>query len=163
MIGHRATVVVALLAMAGLSGCAGVSATKPTPSPTVAQSKQQRAAVSDGVVTLDEYRAGFDRYQACLARAGFELVDPHLDEHDLMDSGVPDAAVRSGVDEKCYRYNWEAVDTLWQIAHEDSSESAQIVRACLESKGVDPRDAYADNLDLMQELGIDITECGAVG
>lgn len=153
---------VALFVMA-LSGCQAASPA-PTPSATgSAASDQQREALADGKVTWDEYKAGFDAYRGCLEKAGYELVSPHVDEFRLMDFGVPDAAVQSGVDDKCYRLHYSGVDDAWQIAHLDESETAQTVKSCLSAAGISPKKRYSDNLDLLEEHGIDVEKCSAEG
>ncbi|GIT78934.1 hypothetical protein LLS1_06030 [Leifsonia sp. LS1] len=119
-------------------------------------------ALDDGDVTWDEYEAAFKAYEACLARHGYELDQPHI-SGDLMDFGVPSAAVDSGVDDTCYAFNWAQVDQAWQIAHEDTSESAQIVAECLRSHGIVPSEKYTENLERLRGNGIQLGDCPADG
>jgi hypothetical protein len=137
-----------------LAGCTATPGTPPSTS--VAISSEQIAALEDGTITWDEYEQGFNDYRSCLRDAGYELVEPHR-ERDVFAAGVPDAAVASGVNDTCYAFTWEQVDVAWQLAHEDSSETAEIVASCLRSKGIEPRPKYKDNLRLMEEhrLAID--------
>ncbi|MEV8358249.1 hypothetical protein [Microbacterium sp. NPDC076895] len=86
----------------------------PTVSPV---STEQSQALADGVVTEDEYREGFARFEACLAEAGFALyaVD---DTAPIIDYSVPGEAVWSGDDERCYSSEFVGLDIEWQISHE---------------------------------------------
>lgn len=145
-----------------LLGCSG-SAGSPTRSAVQpAISSQQKEALADGAVNWDEYQVSFQAYQACLSRKGYELVNPTV-KGELMDFGVPAAAVDSGADDECYQYNWAQVDQVWQIAHEDTSESAQIVANCLRSKGITPKAEYTANLELLRDHGIDLADCPVNG
>ncbi|ROS52689.1 hypothetical protein [Frigoribacterium sp. PhB24] len=145
-----------------LSGCSGAAET-PSDSPgEAAVSQQQVDALRDGDVTWDEYQTGFAAYQACLSKEGYELVDPHIAD-DLMDFAVPGAAVESGADDTCYQYNWSKIDDVWQVAHQDTSASARLVAACLEANGITPRQKYTDNVELLNENGIDVSGCPVNG
>jgi hypothetical protein len=72
----------------------------------------QAAALADGVVTHEEYLAAFQRFADCMAEAGFDIhgeVDGRL-----MSYSVPDAAVLSGDDHRCYGAEFLEVDVRWQ-------------------------------------------------
>lgn len=86
----------------------------PTVSPV---STEQSQALADGVVTEDEYREGFARFEACLAEAGFALyaVD---DTAAIIEYSVPGEAVWSGDDERCYSSEFVGLDIEWQVSHE---------------------------------------------
>lgn len=73
-------------------------------------SAQQSAALADGVVTDDEYRAGWDRYAACLLDAGFDIGRSPGNS-----PGVPVEAADSGVDMTCYVSEFEQLDMAWQL------------------------------------------------
>lgn len=76
------------------------------------QSQAQVDALSDGVVTYDEFRTGFDRYAACLLAAGFDI---HGTENGkLMDAAIPGEAVDSGADMACYVAEFRQLDIEWQ-------------------------------------------------
>ena len=159
---QRLPAVVVVVVAATLSGCSGAAET-PSSSPSLAAiSRQQVDALQDGDVTWDEYQTGFAAYQACLSKEGYELVDPHIAD-DLMEFSVPGTAVESGADDACYQYNWSQIDDAWQIAHQDTSASARLVAACLEANGIKPEQKYTDNVDLLNENGIDASECPADG
>jgi len=155
-------VLMAGLLVGSLVGCSGPAAVSAHSTDEPSISRQQKEALKGGVITWDEYQTAFKAYQACLSKKGFQLVDPHF-KNDLMDFGVPAAAVDSGADDKCYSYNWAQVDQAWQIAHEDTSESAQIVANCLRAKGITPVEKYTDNLELLKHNGIDVGDCPTVG
>jgi hypothetical protein len=86
--------------------------TRPAP---VEASAAQAAALADGIVDEAEYRAGLDRYIACMAEAGFTV--------DVLDTAEPIAryvigndAVLDGADERCYAAEFREIDIEWQIS-----------------------------------------------
>lgn len=139
-----------------LSGCAPeTTAERPTEKSI---SNQQRDALADRTVTFDEYQTGFDAYRACLQQHGIELQDVGMDG-DLIDFRIPGEP--SEDDQDCYSFNWEQVDDAWQMAHQDSSPSAEVVKRCLEHFGTVPKAGYADNLALLTTLGKTVADCPA--
>ncbi|QSB23251.1 hypothetical protein [Curtobacterium sp. 24E2] len=161
MIRGLLAVAIATSVAALLCSCSGTAPEPSRSQSAAAISQQQRTALDDGAVTWDEYKSGFDAYQACLSEAGYQLMDPQVDEFQLMDFGIPDAAVQSGTEKKCYQLYWAQLDGAWQAAHEDSSESAEIIKACLESNGVTPAGKYTDNVKLMQKHNVDLSQCAS--
>lgn len=159
---QRLLAVAVVVVAATLSGCSGAAETPSDLPSEAAVSQQQVDALRDGDVTWDEYQTGFAGYQACLSKEGYELVDPHITD-DLMEFAVPGAAVSSGADDTCYQYNWSKIDDVWQVAHQDTSASARLVAACLEANGITHRQKYTDNVDLLGENGIDVSECPVDG
>lgn len=87
-----------------------------TPAP-VSMSTAQDDALADEIVTEDEYRAGFARYEACLAEAGYALhaVD---ETSKVIEFSIPAEAVSTGDDERCYSSEFARLDVLWQISQE---------------------------------------------
>lgn len=86
--------------------------------PTLESSAAQSAALSDGIVDEAEYRAGLDRYIACMAEAGFTV--------DVLDTAGPVAqyvigndAVIDGADERCYVAEFRELDMQWQISQQE--------------------------------------------
>jgi hypothetical protein len=81
-------------------------------------SAQQAADVADGVVTPTEYVSAYNRFDACMAEAGYpQIVVPeagtpltHGPNYDPRESIVADTV--------CYPREFEQVDTLWQDAHQ---------------------------------------------
>jgi hypothetical protein len=87
------------------------------------QSEAQVEALADGVVTHDEFRAGFDRYAACLLAAGFEISGTDVGQQ--MIAAIPSEAVDSGADLTCYVAEFREVDMEWQIAHQEPDDTQQ--------------------------------------
>jgi hypothetical protein len=80
-------------------------------------SADQQAALADGEVTRDEYRAGFERYRTCLEGEGYSLVGVDT-SNTIFNFGVPGPAVDSGVDAQCYEAEFRELDMAWQISNE---------------------------------------------
>jgi hypothetical protein len=76
-------------------------------------SHEQSAAVADGKVTEDEYRAGFDRYRECMSASGFAVDVVDADETAIRYVSS-DASVQSGVEGRCYAAEFALVDVAWQ-------------------------------------------------
>lgn len=88
--------------------------------PLPEQSAQQRAELSDGVVTRPEYAAAFNRYLGCLAALGHDAGGfEQREDYDRFLFGPPGAAVDDGSDEICYTREFKDVDTLWQMSLEE--------------------------------------------
>ncbi len=83
------------------------------PAVAPAPSAQQSAAIADGSVTEEEYRAGFDRYVRCVADGGHS-VDVHDATGTVIWYGNSGASVQSGVEGRCYASEFALVDTAWQ-------------------------------------------------
>ena len=77
------------------------------------RSSEQTAALSDGVVTREEYLAGFQRFADCMADAGYpvEMIDTSGENVDYRLSNV---SVGTGTDEDCYVPEFETLDIAWQ-------------------------------------------------
>ena len=78
-------------------------------------SAEQTDALADGIVDEAEYRAGLNRYIACMAEAGFTI--------DVLETGepivryvVPGEAVTDGADERCYVSEFRDLDIAWQVS-----------------------------------------------
>ena len=124
-----------------------------------AASRQQAAEISDRRITPDEYHASFRRYRECLRAGGYDLRDVRVESDGLYQFGVPDAAVRAGVDEECYLTHWKLVDNLWQIAMQDRSQTTQALRDCLTRRGIAPREDREGIDQQMREAGIAFPDC----
>ena len=100
--------------------------------PRIAEpSAQQAAETADGVVTLDEYTAAFNRLQACSAQAGTPMgVVPLTWVADGLWTGRPTPGATgpwylystpsSGLaafDTQCYPREFADVDGIWQTEH----------------------------------------------
>ena len=121
-------------------------------------SADQKAALADKKVTYDEYLAGWNRYVACEADAGYTVTK--TDETNQVISGqVPDGAVQSGVDAKCYDAEFAQIDTIWQISREDTSPQANAFRECLEAHNVKPAKTERKMIEQLESNGIDRDAC----
>ena len=94
----------------------GEESYEPTYGELSAAGPAQRRAVEDSRVTEAEYRAGFERYRACLADQGF-LLGVADGTGPIISYTVPGAAVDSGVDQPCYERHFRLVDIMWQSKH----------------------------------------------
>lgn len=130
------------------------SAEHPVPPSSAAQTE----AMADGVVTREEYVAGWDRYNACLNGAGYYIVGGDR-EAPFMTGGIPSAAVDDGTDRRCYEPEYMLIDMNWQLAREDESESTEYLRECLREFGIEP--AYKTEAVVQQfaDNGIDYADC----
>ena len=132
------------------------AASSPTSSPD--QSDALRAAVARGGVEHDDYIQGFQRYSSCLRDSGHEIV--MLGEKGpLLDYAIPESAVTSGDDERCYLREFEPVDTAWQLLNEETSEWAETLRGCLRDRGVEPTGSVTDMEQQLVDSGSDAVAC----
>lgn len=93
-----------------------------------------------------------------MADGGFDIL-VNGESFDLIDYAIPVEANEAGVDEPCYRAEFEQVDTVWQLAHEDTSYTAEVFRECLAERGVDPADTVEAMHGQLTEAGIDAGDC----
>lgn len=124
-------------------------------------STEQQTEMADGVVTSEEYHEAFRRFSACMADAGFEIV-VHGEKYDLIEIGIPDAAVEAGVDATCYDSEWKLVDMQWQLDHFDTSYTAEVARQCLLDHGLEVPERYSDMVTLLEENGVSSDDCPPV-
>ena len=130
------------------------AAEKPIPPSSEAQAE----AMADGIVTREEYVAGFDRYVACMAGAGYH-VDGGNRTATLISYSIVAAAVDDGTDQLCYDPEYKDIDMTWQIAHVDESETTQLLRDCLTAHGVTPAYPSAEVDQQLKDNGIDPRDC----
>ena len=121
-------------------------------------SAEQAAALSDGVVTEAEYRAGFDRYQQCMTNAGHPLQFVN-DTGVIVEYSNSGAAVQSGVEGDCYALEFYQLDMNWQVANEYESNTNIALRACLEAAGLTPAGTASEVWEQIEENNIDPIEC----
>ena len=126
--------------------------------PKISTSAQQKAALADGKVDYDEYQAGWRRYVACNAKAGYTITQTG-EVNQVISGQIPDAAVDSGVDRKCYEGEFKQIDMIWQTARIETSPAAAKFRECLSAKGETPEATYAGMVQQLQDLGIDPSTC----
>ncbi len=105
--------IVAATATAALATGGVVAARQGLPDPTRyaqdARSTEQVAAVSDEVVTFDEYQAGFRRFAACMEANGRPISNVEFDQATQLYRWEYD-----GVDD-CYERELYALDVTWQL------------------------------------------------
>ena len=119
-------------------------------------SAEYQAAVADGVITRDEYLAGFERYVACLADASYTLQSINT-ESEIISYAIPGEVVDSGVEHQCYQREFYEIDMFWQVAH--PQQSAEQMAAFVD--GVVSRAEYLAGFDRFVEcltpLGITVS------
>jgi len=123
-----------------------------------AQSPAQQQALADGVVTADEYSAGFDRFAACMAEMGSPVI--RIDRSGTVyDYSITEDAVSTGLDVQCYVAEFEQIDMDWQIANQDTSASTQILRDCLAARGIEPAYRTEEVVQQLRDAGVDLSAC----
>ena len=131
------------------------AADQPKPEPSAAQ----QAEMADGVVTYEEYHAAFDRFSQCMSDAGYPLMGAGP-LGDLMNYATSNEAYLAGVDQQCYIAEFMTVDSTWQVAHEDTSETAQFLRDCLAEHGIEPPQTMEEIHAALDDAGISFEDCG---
>jgi hypothetical protein len=160
---RRALLVVATsLATTVLLAACSSAETSPSPTPTITaaapMSAAQKAAVADGKVTYAEYQAGFRRYVACEAKAGY-IVSSSGQLNEVYQYLVPAPAVKSGVDARCYASEFKEIDTIWQLSRADTSPQAAAYRVCLIKAGITPAKTETEMYFQLRKAKIDPTKC----
>ena len=130
------------------------SAEHPVPPTSVAQAE----AMADGVVTREEYVAGFDRFVACMSGGGYH-VDGGNRDGTFINYAIPGASVDDGTDRRCYEPEYMLIDMSWQAAHQDESESTEFLRECLREHGIEPAYPSAEVDQQLADNGIDVIDC----
>jgi hypothetical protein len=98
--------------------------------PVVRQSPAQRAAVADGKVTRDEYLAGYNRYSGCMSALGHPIGTVPESAVEIS-YAIADDGVNPGADATCYRREFTAVDSGWQIEVEQTPIAVASMTECL--------------------------------
>ena len=81
-------------------------------------STEQREAMADGVVTREEYVAGFQRFVTCIEAGGWHVDGDWVGDNETVISyALPSGAVDDGTERNCYGPEFEELDTAWQQAH----------------------------------------------
>lgn len=86
---------------------------------------ESEAALADGEVTAAEYRAGFDRFVACMAEWGVTVSADFASEGRIFYSLPGDDRIR-GAEHVCYGTEFRDLDIAWQLAHPQRSEAATL-------------------------------------
>lgn len=164
-------ILVALALMVTLSGCSNdeevpeagtVAVHNPEPEPffpeleSVPMSAEQQAALADGIVTEEEYLAGFDRYRACVRDRGFDLE--LVERRGPFMSYAHSEEARPDADE-CFWREYQELDTSWQLGHQEDTEQFAAVNYCLEVEGHATGSTMAEAENLLAEAGITFPDC----
>lgn len=123
-----------------------------------AQSQAQLDALADGTVTAQEYDAGFERFASCMAGAGHPLGSIFKGT-TVYRYVMSSEAVSTGTDVQCYEAEFMEIDSTWQIANADTSESTEFLRQCLRDNGIEPAYPAVEVDRQMREAGIDPRDC----
>lgn len=81
-------------------------------------SAAQQEALADGIVTRDEYAAGYQRYVACMAELGF-VVDGRDTGEGIIGYVIPGSTGNSGAANRCYEAEFYQLDSTYQVSLED--------------------------------------------
>ena len=119
-----------------------------------AQAKQ----LEQSSISYDDYKTAYRRYAACLAAKGYTLMD-NGESNKVLQFGVPDAAVVSGVDDECLNFEFEWIATIWEFGRADYSSQAKAYAVCLEKAGIKPKAKESDKYDQLVRANIDTDEC----
>jgi hypothetical protein len=124
-------------------------------------SAEQVRAISDGIVTEDEYRAAFERYRACMSDAGVELH--MLPEQDgRIDFGIPESGLATS--DICYELEFFEVDLEWQTRKDPATEEIrEYWRTCVEELGLEPAPTSHRMMLRIRDAGIDLQRCREFG
>lgn len=140
-------------------GAQQLSANGSAGSAAMAASPAVQEILSDGSVTIDEYESAFRDYASCMNEAGFSVAQHEPDANGVINYSISNEAVANGVDDECYDEHYNAVDTAFQVAREDSSSSAESLRECLRAEGIDPAETMTALLKQFESRGLDLGDC----
>lgn len=121
-------------------------------------SLEQGAALADQQVTKEEYDAAFRRYQSCMQNLGYELIDVRL-SYGVWNYSTDQAMEDDPEAQRCLTEEFGQVDGVWQVANQDTSETAAFVRNCLEANGLRVPDTLVERQGVLDEAGIDVSNC----
>ncbi|UOE43593.1 hypothetical protein [Agromyces larvae] len=153
-----------ILVAACITGCADAdratvaSIAEPLASTPVPTSAEQTNALSDEVVTEAEYRDGFTRYRSCMSERGYEVLVTDEDA-TVISYSVPGKAHDDGTDRTCYQSEFIGIDQRWQLSHPDDTSTAEVLRHCLDARGIDSADTLDGLVAQLEEADIDLAEC----
>lgn len=150
-----------------LAGCAASSsiaeAADKSSAAEVAEAADKPSAAQvaelEGGVTEAEYQAAFDRFSGCMSAADAHLISVQKKNGYLITYSYSAEKHSDGTYERCYVKEFEQVDTEWQLANFDRSESAKMMRECLAANGVSPAERAEDLAAQAETAGLDLSEC----
>ena len=141
-----------------VQGATGTIGSDDRPAVEYELSDSHEQAISDGIVTEKEYRAGYERYKACMDAAGYVVYEDDTDAWLIM-YHVTDESVQSGVEGNCYNVEFAKLNEGWQIANEYQSQANLRLQECLEEVGITPRSGPGDVWKQVEDAGIDPEKC----
>ncbi|TFC88826.1 hypothetical protein E3T28_00390 [Cryobacterium sinapicolor] len=158
-----ATLAAATAAVLLLTGCAALTASAGDAPvtrenlPEIVASDQQLIELENGV-TQEEYRAAFDRFDACMTGAKQPLVGVEEGEY-LITYSMLASAYDSGDYDRCYFTEFQRIDEKWQYLNKDNSTANRVYQACLTAMGIPPKESSEDVWAQLLEAGIDPEKC----
>lgn len=112
------------------------------------RSTEQAEALVDDEVTLNEYKAGFQRFSDCMERDGRPLGDVAFNETTQLYNYSYD-----GIDD-CYEQEFYALDVSWQLSdarpHDPLDLADQVMKACANDAAA-PVGITQENFDALCE------------
>ena len=127
--------------------------------PDVKISPAQAKQLAQSRISFDDYEAAFRRFSACLAAKGYTLMGNGVSSNKLINYGVPDTAAQAGADEKCYVYEFQYVDGIWQDSRADTSNEAKAYAVCLRKAGIKPKATKDEKWEQLERAHIDADQC----
>jgi hypothetical protein len=147
------------IAAAALSGCANTAAVADEGANIeYSPSADRAAALADGLVDRAEYRAGFERFRACMTESGY-TVDVLDDSGTIIDARYLSEATDDGTDARCYDTEFREVDESWQVAHQDERTDGALLDACLRENGLVVPETRHEKVMALAEAGVDFGSC----
>ena len=131
---------------------------------TSGPSLEQAAALEDGVVTREEYEAGFLRFEACMEKIGIDLIGGFVSADLITYSYMPQGTAE---EENCYYAEYDQLDGAWQLENGDHEGGLAFLRGCLEQYGIrpeiDPAAKPSRQLEALErqvaDAGLDLATC----
>jgi len=125
--------------------------------PLAQKSAQQKLELSHGEVSRDEYLAAFNRMVGCMTAGGYAFDVPP--QTTTLLNYVTNDTNDGYFSAVCYPREFEGVDIAWQIQNEDTSETANLTRACLTKNGIVAAPTLHKMLDQLAAGHLDLMTC----
>jgi len=149
--------VICILALAGCSGDDSTSRSSGTAATGLSPAQAQ--ALEDRKITYQEYHDSFARFASCASDAGVNIQEMPTDG-DVIEYATPEDAAAIPEFDVCYNEEFKQVDIQWQLDHSETSESAKVLRECLEKFRLPPESSNLDRAAALKAAGHDLAECG---
>lgn len=115
----------------------------------------------DGKVARVEYTTGFDAFRSCMDAEGFELHSLR-EVGGILEFSIPDEAVQSGVESRCYQTHFAFVDATWQFEHTEERAFIERVSGCIgldQGDVAEPLTTRVDAERALSEAGRQVADC----